>query len=184
MKDNDLFTNIKAVIDAGLAANSVAGVQVIQNYQPTQEGVPDGPIVTMNKEPGDERYGSPQHVDKWDPTANDGDGAMVHTETQILLSTFQVNALLPQAPNPSLNMTASDMLNLVAAILNSDAAIVTFQGLGLGVLRVTKVRNVPFVDDKGRNEFSPSFDFTLSHSQVIISTSPVVAQFTDGLYRI
>lgn len=177
MNDRLLFTNIKAVIAAGLPAAGF-DAEVVQSYQPTQQGVSKGIVILINKVPGDIRYGHPQKKDEWDGAQ------MVHTERQFYESTFQVNALAPQDPMKPELPTASDVLNRVAAILQSDAAIAAFKQNSLAVLRVRDVRNTPFIDDKDRNEFSPSFDFTLTHEQVIISTSPVVEKFESGIYPV
>jgi hypothetical protein len=79
-----------------------------------------------------------------------------------------------QDPKTPTQYTASDILNLIASILQSDASIAAFQAQGVGVLRVTGVRNPYFLDDRQQNEACPSLDVTFTHKQVVASTAPVV----------
>lgn len=185
MRDYQLYTEIIAVIQAALNEDeNIPNVVVKQAFQPTQQGAPTGPAVLLNKIPGDVRFGSPKKEDRWDPAANGGQGAMIHTEVQWYESTFQVNALVTQDPADLTPLTASDLLNAVSAILQSDATIVYLRTKGIGILRVRDIRNPTFIDDRDRNEYSPSFDFTLTHEQAIISTSPATDTVEYGIYRI
>lgn len=171
MLDNQLWAIIITIIKAGLtsAGTPFSTLPVLQAEQPTQEGVPEGPAIFLTKLP-DHRYGSVGRNDKWD----EPNTKMVHTEKQQYESTFQVNALAIQDPANVNSLTAADIVNRVAAILQSDYAIVEFRKSDIGIQRIIEIRNPYFIDDKGRNEASPSFDFILSHKQVIISESPVV----------
>lgn len=184
MRDYLLYKETIAAIKAGLTDNGHAAVAVKQSYQPTQQGAPTGPVVTINKIPGDVRYGSPKKEDRWDPDANGGQGAMIHTESQWYESTFQVNAIVTQDPTDDEPLTSSDLLNIVAYTLQSDVTIARLRAAGIGLLRVRDIRNPVFTDDRDRNTHSPSFDFTLTHEQAIISTSPATLSVEFGIYRI
>ena len=115
-------------------------------------------------------YGYVERKDQW----IEEDEIMRHTESQWYETVFQVDALAIQDPSNVTQLTASDIVNYVSSILQSDVALGTFKGQGVGILRITDIRNTPFVDDRDRFEYMPSFDFTLTHEQVIISESPVV----------
>lgn len=184
MRDYQLYTELIATIKAGLVANGLPLVGVKQAYQPTQQGAPTGPVVLLNKIPGDVRFGAPKKIDRWDPDANGGLGEMIHSESQWYESTFQVNAIVTQDADDDTPLTSSDLLNIVAAVLQSDETITSLRAKGIGLLRVRDIRNPTFTDDRDRNVYSPSFDFTLTHEQAIISTSPATDTVEYGIYRI
>src|SRR5688500_823069 len=142
MTDNPLFRVLLPLIRDGLRAVGVTDIAIKQHYQPTQQGVPSGPVVFLNKI-GDYRYGYPQRKSVWDREA----GAFVHTESVWMQTSFQANALAPQDPEQPDLPTASDLLNLTAIILQSDAARLTLQRHKIGIYRVQEIRQIYFVDD-------------------------------------
>lgn len=178
MKDNDLIQLFLPIINAGLVTLGYTGVVVKQTYEPTQQGVNTVPTVYFYKL-FDHRYGFRKASDKWDEVNSE----MVHTEEQKYETTFQISALVIQDP-ANISYTASDLVNDVAAIMQSVATINTLEAQGVGIYRVTEVRNPYFTDDKDRNEASPSFDFTLTHTQTIVSTVPVIETTEFGIYRV
>ena len=101
---------------------------------------------------------------------------MVHTENQKYETTFQLSVLATQFPATPTQYTASDICNLCAAILQSSVAIQAFEAQGVGIERVTDVRNPYFTDDRGQFEASPSFDYVLTHNQTITSTTPIISE--------
>ena len=64
--------------------------------------------------------------------------------------------------------------NRAAAILQSQTAIDSFEAVNVGILRIQQLRNPYFSDDRERYEASPSFDFTLTHHQTIITSVAVI----------
>lgn len=103
-------------------------------------------------------------------------GAWVYTESEVVASTFQCSGLATQNPANIESLTASDIANLAAYVLQSAATIAAFEAQGVGVLRIPSVRNPYFTDDRQRYEASPSFDFTITHRQTIITTVPTVTE--------
>lgn len=169
MQDNALIRLFLPIINAGLIADGYTGVNVLQANQPTQQGVPIAPSVYFTKI-GDHRYGFLHRDDTWD----DINSRMVHTEIQQYETTFQVSALVLQNPRVTNKYTASDLVNEVAAILQSDNTVTTLMESNVGILRVQEIRNPFFVDDMDNFEASPSFDFTLTHLQTRVSVDPVI----------
>lgn len=170
MRDNELIALIIDTVVSQEAAAGIPGLPLKQAYQPTQQGVNTGPTGYLHKI-GDRRVGFPLVSDRWDPDLE----KMVHTELQKYETTIQFSALATQDPKTPERYTASDILNLVAYTLQSSAAIAAFEAAGVGVLRVTDVRNPYFLDDRQRFEASPSFDATFTHQRVVVTYSPVVS---------
>lgn len=180
--DNPLIKEIIAVMRAGLDANGLSNVKVKQSNQPTNQGANTAPTLYLDKIPGDKRYGFLRRTDEW---VDDVDPPfMRHIEAQVYESTFQFTALSIQNPADVTQLTASDLANWAASIIQSDAARLALQAKGIGMLRITEIRNPYFVDDKNRFEASPSFDFTLTHEKVIISTSPAVVTYEADVKRV
>jgi hypothetical protein len=180
MGDNDVIKLFLPIITAGLVADGYSGIVVQQSNQPTQQGIPTAPTVYFYKL-ANKRYGYLGRQDVWDPIGS----AMVHTETQYVESTFTVSALVLQVPaSTTTTYTASDLVNDVASILQSDSTIVTLNNSGIGILRVSDIRNPYFVDDRDQFEASPSFDFTLVYAQARVSTNPVIESYEYGIKRV
>ena len=181
MLDNQLIKEIIVIIKAGLTAAGApySALLVKQSNQPTQQGVPTKSTVFLTKL-FDHRHGSLRRDDVWDLDLE----KMFHTETQIYETTFQIEALAIQNPADVNSLTASDIVNRVAAILQSDTALTSFWDKDIGIERIEEIRNPYFQDDKQRNEASPSFDFILTHKQVIITESPIVEDITYNFNRV
>ncbi|MCG1054669.1 hypothetical protein KQH49_06755 [Mycetohabitans sp. B5] len=176
MTDNQLFRILLPLIRDGLRANGIADIAIKQQYQPTQQGTPSGPVVFLNKI-GDYRYGFPQRKSVWDREA----GQFVHTESVWMQTAFQVNVLAPQDPKQPDLLTASDLLNLVACILQSDTARHTLHSHQVGIYRVQDIRHTYFADDRDCFEASPSFDFILTHLRTRASRAPSVDAFETNI---
>lgn len=178
MNDNEIYKIIIPYIRSGLATfNIEANVQ--QSYQPQQQGVPTKSTVFLSKIAA-KRYGFLGRFDMYD----EDNSKEIHTETQQMETIFQANCLAIQDPLNKSQLTASDILNYVAAILQSSAAIAYFEGLGMGIYRVTDIRNPHFSDDKGRFEASPSFDFTISHKFTVTTEIPVIESRELDIFQI
>ena len=179
MLDNVIFKELIQEIKTGLTSLGLPSVGVKRSYQPTQQGTNSAATVYVFKL-FDERMGSAAVMDIWDEDNQEE----VHTETQQYVTHYQVSALVRENPADTTGLTASDLCNYVSAILQSRSSISALQSKGLGVLKVNQIRNPYFVDDKGQNEASPSFDFQLTHKQVIITRTPVFESIDCATYRV
>jgi hypothetical protein len=169
MLDNQLIALIISTIIAGEANAGIPGVPIKQAFQPTNQGINIKPTAYLDKI-GDRRIGFPYRYDAYDSMT----GAMAHEELQQYETTFQIGCLSTQDPANTTQYTASDIVNLIAHIMQSDTTITTLIDQGIGILRVEDVRNPYFIDDRNRYEAHPSFDFVLTHKQIILSTTPII----------
>lgn len=179
MTDNDLIKLFLPIINAGLIVDNFTGVAVKQSNQPTQQGINTGPTVYITKI-GNRRYGFLGREDVWDEINE----IMVHTESQWYETTFQVSALVLQNVYNTDTYTASDLVNDVASIMQSDKTRNILMASNVGILRVTDVSNPYFVDDRDQFEASPSFTFTLTYRQDRISTNPMIESYELDINRI
>lgn len=178
--DNSLIQLFLPIIQAGLAADGFTTTVVRQSNQPTQQGIPTVPTVYFFKV-YNRRYGFLGREDVWDPLSS----TMVHNECQYYETAFQVSALVLQNPSDLTIPTASDLVNEVACIMQSDATRAILNASGVGILRVTDIINPYFVDDRDNFEASPSFDFVLTYQNVRVSTSPqITPPITQNIYGV
>lgn len=169
MTDNQFIQLFLPIIQAGLLADGFTGVDVKQNNQPTAQGANTIPTIYFFKV-NTVRFGFLGRRDVWD----DGIDTMIHTESQYYETTFQVCAWVRQNPKTPNQYTASDLVNEVASILQSDNTLSTLNDSGIGILRIRDLTNPYFVDDRDQFEASPSFDFILTSQATRVSTTPVV----------
>ena len=106
---------------------------------------------------------------------------MIHSEQQYFETTFTVSALVLQNPKDLTIPTASDLVNDVASIMQSDSTLSILNQSGIGILRISTVSNPYFFDDRDNFESSPSFDFTLVYSNTRTNSDPKVDTFTANI---
>jgi hypothetical protein len=167
------------IISAGLIARGYSGIVVQQAAQPITQGVNSNPTVYFIKL-FDKLYGWQKRDNFIDPDTGD----MMRIAEQWRETTFQVNTLVTQDPANLSGYTASDLANIVASILIDASTITNLADLGIGLLRVTDVRNPYFTDDRDRFEASPSFDFTLTHKDTRVVPDEVIQSTLFGIYPI
>jgi len=178
-------------------------IPIKQAYQPTQQGVNSVPTIYLYKL-FDERVGSVRRRSRWawadlatedldtiitedgQPIGTDGGdmGSMGHEEMQQYATHFQLSALAVQDPANLESLTASDILNYATAAIQGNAFMTAMRDNDVGILRVGQIRNPYFLNDRDRFEASPSFDFILTHKQVIVSTAPVVETIETQIIRV
>ncbi len=180
MNDKQLNALIVTNLQPAIAATSgLSLVKLARNFQQRQQGAEVGPIVYFVKLT-DRRYGHTQRKDTYDIDEDE----FTHVEGQIYESTYQFSAWIPQTPSDVNSLTESDVLNAVSSIIQSDTIITAFNAAGVGILRVTDVRNPYVVDDRDRFEAVPSFDIVLTHARTLVATVPTVTTYDANLYRV
>lgn len=170
MRDNELIAILRSTIIAQEAIAGIEDTPIKQAFQPTNQGVNTVPTAYLQKIGNDRRVGSPMRSDEWNTDLD----VMIHTEIQQYESTFQISTLATQNPATPEKYTASDILNLIAYILQSENTIVALNEAGIGILKASDTRNPYFIDDRARFEANPSFDFTLTHKQIISNINRVL----------
>ncbi len=177
--DNSLIQIFLPIINAGLIADGFTTVTVKQSNQPTMQGINTNPCIYFFKV-SNKRYGYLGRYDKWDPNSS----SMIHHENQYFESTWQVSALVLQNPNDLTIPTASDLVNEVADIMQSDNCRYILNQSGIGILRITDISNPYFFDDHDNFEASPNFTFTLTYENFRVNTSPIINSFTTNIHGV
>lgn len=174
MTDNQIYAILFPFIRQMLPIYGVRGCEVVQGFQQQKQGPATAPSVVIHKI-ADKRYGFPHRTDEWVEYWAE----MVRTETIQMESTFQVNGL--GVVNGS---TTMDIVGTVASILQSDAFLEVLRAAGMGVLRITDIRQTYFHDDRDQYAADPSFDFVLTHKHVYVSTANRIDEFEYQIKRV
>ncbi len=178
MIDGDVERVIKAVLDAGLTAASISAV-VLQSYNPTRQGTPSEATVVFTKITA-RRFGFQGRKYVYVPGAP---GTFSKTEPYFLRPTYQISALLDQDPTDLNSLSAYDVIDICAAVLQSTESRATFLAAGIGIDRITDIRTPKSIDDSDRHNVDASFDVTLSYKSELTSVVPE-ATVTGTLERV
>ena len=171
MLDNQLISAIIKQLNVGFTALSLSSIVVKQNFQPQQQGAVSVPTVYVHKI-SDERIGAVYRNNVWNTVSN----TEVYTELQQYVTTFQISATATQDPSNANSLTASDIVNYAAYIMQNLTTLTAFENQNIGILKISDIRNPPFNDDRDRFEYAPNFDVTLTHQQTIVTTQPVITE--------
>ncbi len=169
MTDNQLIQLFLPIINTGLIADGFDDVTVKQSNQPTMQGINTNAAVYFFKV-ANRRYGFLRRFDVWNTNTRQFD----HAESQYFETTFQMTALVLQNPLNTNLPTASDLINEVTSIMQSDNTRAILNASKVGILRVTELNNPYFIDDRENYEASPSFDFTLTYLNTRTTVTPLI----------
>ena len=179
MNDNEALRVLIPLLRSGLVALGVSGVLVKQSYQPRQTGVEIQPTLYLHKIQAP-RYGFPGRQDVFNGNTNRFD----HTESIWRTPTWQVDGLATQNPANISQLTASDIVEAAADVLQQSVTRETLLRSNIGIERITNIREDYFTDDRERHEQRPSFDFTLTYRRVFSSTVPPVVSQVCNVRRV
>lgn len=166
MTDNQLIDILATKLEAA-SANAGWNYGVVQLEEPTNQGIPTAPTIFFEKL-FDHPYGYPITNDVPDVDTL----TFAETDTQLYETHFQVSAIVIQDPNNLSLPTSSDVVNYMKQYLAARSIAANMYAQGVGILRVTEVRNPYFKDDRNMNQANPSFDIVLTHSRSITITIP------------
>jgi hypothetical protein len=165
MNDNALIGVIATQLEAA-SASAGWNYAVVQKDQPTQEGIPTAPTIFFEKL-FDVEYGFPMVSY---PTYNQASNTFTQQEDQWTETHFQVSALVIQDVTNLSLPTASDVVNYMKQYINSRACLAQLKAAGVGILRITDIRNPYFKDDREVYEANPNFDVILQHKRTITAS--------------
>jgi hypothetical protein len=172
MRDNDLFKVIIAELKSLLSDEGLGDIKIKQSYQPTQQSVSEERRIFMHK------VSNPQV----------GSGIIYNGTTRrqqyLKRAVFQFDALAQQDPSDINSLTASDILTAAADLLQSYDAVRNLRNNGVNIERVTDVRPSYFINDKDRNESSPSFDLTVTYQHNYEKEIPSVIGVNSNLHGV
>ena len=168
-----------AVLRSGLEGFGLNNVKVKQSYQPRQSGAEIDPTLYLHKITVD-RWGWVGRKDNYQGQTNQFN----HTDVHYRAATWQVNGLVTQNVRPPSNLTASDLVECAADILQSENTIQALSDQRIRMEHITQVREIYFLNDRERHQQNPSFDFTLTYMVNRSSVVPSVVRAVETLQPI
>ena len=184
------WTGGTALFTASIAGNvmtvtEVATGTIIIGQEITGAGIPGG-VVIQNYGTGSGGTGTYIINQNLTVTSESITSASAESQQQLQQyeSTFQISGLSTQDPTNPNQLTASDICNYAASIMQSRTTVATLEAQDVGVLKITNIRNPYFSDDRQRYEANPSFDFTLTHKQIIVTAPPILSGETFAIYPV
>lgn len=172
MRDNDLFKIIIAELKSLLTGEGLVDVKIKQSYQPTQQSTSEQRRIFIHK------VANPQVG-----TGIVYDGTK-KKQQYLKRASFQFDALAQQDPSNINSLTASDILTIAADLLQSYDAVRNLRNNGVNIERVTDVRPSYFINDKDRNESSPSFDLTVTYQHTYEKEIPSINGVNSNLHGV
>lgn len=169
--ESQLNILLASCLNAGLSVRGIVAT-VQRDNQPRQQGVPSTPVILFSHI-GTVNIGWPERAEMWNQTKGNFD----HIETQRRESRYQIGALAPETSGDPTLLKAADYVLAATAIMQSDATITTLLANNVGVRHITDIRAIWFVDDKGQNEQSSSFDVVFGHQDVFTTSTPKINVF-------
>lgn len=184
MRDNELINLVGQTLTAACVAAGWSTFEVLQVQGPTQQGTPSGPSVLFQKL-FDAPYGWPKEKLTYNQaTPQNPVDSFTDASIQEYQTTFQISSLVIQHPDDTALPTASDVANMMKQYMNARHTISEFMALGVGILRVTQVRNEYFEDDRHRNEAHPTFDIVFTHRRQVDFSVPAVHTVDGEVYPV
>lgn len=172
MRDNQVIIAIIAELNNQLSDNNLSDVKVKQSYQPTQQSVSEERRIFIHK------ITNPQV----------GSGLVYNddkrTQQHLKRASFQFDALAQQDPSDINSLTAGDIVTIAADLLQSYDALRNLRANGVNIERVTDVRPSYFINDKDRNESSPSFDLTVTYIHEYEKEIPSITGVNENNYGV
>ena len=165
MLEHDLWRVIITTLRAGLDAQAYPGVAIKQSFQPIKQGADTQDTVYLYKITS-RRVGFQGRSEEYNATNDNFDV----TENYWIEGTYQLTALIERNINNSSSITSYDMADLCSGIMQSRSVRQQLLDSGIGILRITDVRNPFSIDDRDQFDQDASFDFILTYNQTIITT--------------
>lgn len=174
MRDIELTTLMRSSLAALVPARHAGPLGYKMRYQPTQQGRPTEPTLWFHKL-GDVRYGQRLVRNFWDGAV------MQRIEVQSMATTYQISATQSEQ---MADVTPSDVVNIVASVMQSEDWILRLRPYHVQVLRTRDVRGGYDKNDQDQWEQTPSFDITFSHTDTYRDDQQVVTAFEFDVLRV
>ena len=157
--ENDIWTDVIALLNEALTAKSITGMTVMRSFQPTD--VTGKNLVLINRI-SSKRYG-------WRGRHNKViNNVMTHIEKYFQEMRFQISVLKMINLADVTETTASDIANMLIDYLLSDKGLKSLRSKGYMPIRVVDVRIPSFVNQTDNYQLNPNFDLICTIQQEII----------------
>lgn len=179
MIEADIWRALIVVLRTGLDGQGLTDVTIHQAYQPIKQGPDSARSIYLHKITSS-RVGHQGRKHTYNP----GNGNFDEVEKYWLAVTFQLMPLVSQDIEDENSITAYDVADLCAAILQTGAARKSLLDAGISIEKIGQIPVGFSIDDKDQFDLDPSFDFVLLYEQTLSSTVPKVDTFEVDIKRV
>lgn len=178
MTELQIFKLIRIVLLQGFAGQDMDNVRVKRSYASTKSSAPDAPAVIMHR------------IDSLRVGWSSRTFSLTETEARQTTSqnhaiTFQFNALVPvEEEETDDTLTAGDLLDTAALILQSRAMLDACKAAGIGIERISAIRSNYVQNENDNWEQEPSFDLVIDVKKELITSVNVVTSTDIKIYPV
>lgn len=173
---NQIYKDLITMIKTALQTYSL-NWQVIQTYQQTMGNLKP-PFVMLHRLTAT-NYGFQYGKDYED------NGESKHSENQIEILTFQIEAFIPRTEKDKVNtITGADVVRLLARWFMSDVGIQAVRSKGYNVLRVSEVVEEFYKDVSDIYQVNPHFQLQLVTVQTDITEAKKINGFVGNVKEV
>mgnify|MGYP006914385349 CR=1 FL=1 len=173
MKDLDLIGLFSGLLESAIAAEGITDTDVIQLFQPTQQSRADSGDGVYFQLLFTRNYGSAYKTQ----TYNQDTGVFDTVQIQQMVAKFQISVFYPADPSNVDRLSSNDLATNIAMRMQSDDSIQKLRAAGVGITRITDVRNPQFDNEQDQSEFVPNFDMDLNYNREIDGTVQKIVEF-------
>ena len=184
--ENQIYADLKTIMDGLFVSRGFTGWRALQSYQPTQWGRQSQAVTFSTVYVRRVGFQGTRYR-----TALDSGGALVsgsiirqdvyREERSVQLDFFKQRDPATNAVN---TVQAGDACRMAAAYLASDDGINALGALGYGLLNIRNLRNERVIGDSEQFQLLPGFDLVLVYDQEITITDPATARINHTLYPV
>ena len=178
MIEADVWRVLITVLRNGLDGQGLTGITIHQAYQPIKQG-PKSSSVYLHKITS-QRVGHQGR--KY--TYNLGNDNFDELEKYWLAVTFQLMPQVSQDIEDEDSITAYDVADLCAAILQTLTTRKALLDSGISIEKIGEIQVGFSIDDKDQFDLDPSFDFVLLYEQTLSSTVPKIDNIEEDTKRV
>ncbi len=179
MIEAEVWRALIAVLRNGLDNQGLTDVKIKQSYQPTKQGPNSARSIYLHKIIS-QRVGHQGRKYTYNP----GNDNFDELEKYWLAVTFQLMPQVSQDIEDEDSITAYDVADLCAAILQTLTTRKALLDSGISIERISQIQVGFSIDDKDQFDLDPSFDFILLYEQTLSSTVPKINTFEEEIKRV
>ena len=175
---NQIYKDLIALTKTALQSQGL-NWQVIQAYQQTMGNIKP-PFVMLHRLTTS-NYGFQYSKDK--TITNNGVQIPKHTENQIELQTYQIEACYRRSPKETIStITGADVVRIIARWFMSDAGIKAVREKGYNILRISEVAEEYYTEINDIYQVNPHFRMQLAALQTDETPTHKITDF-DGTVK-
>lgn len=177
MNELQIFALMRTVLLQGFAATGRTDVRVKRSFASTKSSAPDAPAIIMHRIDTQRVGWQSRNFRLTETSATD-------TNVQNHAITFQFNALVPVELEDSESLTANDLLDTAAMLLQSRLMLEACQAAGIGIQRISAIRSNYVQDENDNWEPEPSFDIIVIVKKELTISVGVVTSADIKIYPV